>query len=188
MVVLHGGPEKGFTATAPFSPPYVRMIPFARRIRTLSRDRIGVVRVRHTQTGWNGAERTTLGQVRWTLGDITARVPHLPIGLLGHSLGGRTALAAAGHTDVRSVVALAPWVTEHDGVDHLLDRDVLVLQGARDRECPPEEARAFVERLRAAGGRVRYEELPGGHGMLREAGRWHELAARHLVNTLLPPA
>lgn len=189
VVTLHGGPERGFSTTAPWSAPYLRLFPFGRRIRELSEDRIAVVRVRHTQTGWNGGEQTTLGQVRWLLGDLSERVAHLPIGLLGHSLGGRTALAAAGHEQVRSVVALAPWVTEHDAVEHLLGRSVLLVQGDRDRECPPEHAREFVHRLRAAGGDVRYEELHNcGHLMLRRAAQWHDLAAEHLISTLLRPA
>lgn len=187
VVSLHGGPERGFNATSSWSPAYARLVPFARAIRELSDDRIAVLRVRHTQTGWNGGEQTTLGQARLLLADISARTPELPIGLLGHSLGGRTALAAAGHGQVRSVVGLAPWVTPHDAVEHLVDRDVLIVQGASDRVCPAEDSREFVGRLREAGGSVRYEELAGcGHGMIRRASEWHDLAARHLVDTLLP--
>lgn len=186
VVSLHGGPERGFSATSSWSPAYARLVPFARAIRQLSDDRIAVVRVRHTQTGWNGGEQTTLGQARLLLAGIARRTPELPIGLLGHSLGGRTALAAAGHSQVSSVVGLAPWVTRHDAVQHLVDRDVLIVQGATDRVCPAKETREFVQRLLEAGGNVRYEELAGcGHGMIRRAGDWHDIAARHLVDTLL---
>lgn len=189
VVTLHGGPERGFWPTPAWSAPYLRMIPFGERVRELSQDRIAVVRLRHTQTGWNGRRRTTVGQATWLLGDIAQKRPGMPIGLLGHSLGGRTAFAAAAFGQVTSVVALAPWVTESDPVEHLRDVDTLVIQGDRDGVCPPEDSRAFVERVRASGGRIAYEEIPGaGHMMLREHRRWHDLAARHLVRTLLPPA
>ncbi|MDO5628465.1 MAG: alpha/beta fold hydrolase [Mobilicoccus sp.] len=189
VITLHGGPEHGFSATRPWSAPYLRMIPFARAVRTRSKDRIGVVRVRHTHTGWNGGEQTTLGEVRWLLAELTETHPGLPIGLLGHSLGGRTALAAAGHPQVRSVVALAPWVTDHDDVDQLRGREVLLLQGDRDRECPPRATRAYAERVKAAGIDVELRIITGaGHAMVRQAQRWHDLAAGHLVRTLLPPA
>lgn len=186
VVMLHGGPERGFRETPRWSAPYLRLRPFGRRIRELSDDRIAIVRVQHTQTGWNGGERTTLAQARLVLADLTERRPDLTIGLLGHSLGGRTALAAADHDKVRSVVALAPWVTPYDDVQHLVGCDVLVVQGERDRVCPPRDSEAFVARLRAAGGSVEYAPLAGcGHAMIRRAGLWHELAASFLVRTLL---
>ncbi len=187
VVTLHGGPERGFRRTAPWSAPYLRMIPFGRRVRELSDERIAIVHLRHTQTGWNGGERTTVGQARMLLAELARREPTLPVGLLGHSLGGRTALAAAGYAHVTTVAALAPWVTPHDDVAHLIDRDVLIVQGDRDRMCPKPETDAFVERLREAGGHPRYEVLEGsGHSMYRRAGEWHDIAASHLVRTLLP--
>ncbi|GAB49951.1 dienelactone hydrolase family protein [Mobilicoccus pelagius] len=187
VVTLHGGPERGFRRTAAWNAAYLRLLPFGRRIRELSGDRIAIVHVRHTQTGWNGGEQTTLGQARILLADLARREPELPVGLLGHSLGGRTALAAAGHSQVTSVAALAPWVTPHDAVDHLVGRDVLVVQGNRDLICPKHKTDAFVDRLRDAGGDVDYEILAGcGHGMYRRASQWHDLAAHHLVRTLLP--
>lgn len=187
VVTLHGGPERGFRRTALWNAAYLRLLPFGQRIRELSEDRIAIAHLRHTQTGWNGGEATTLGQARLFLADLHRREPSLPIGLLGHSLGGRTALAAAGHSRVTSVAALAPWVTEHDDVERLVDTDVLVVQGDRDRVCPKPETDAFVTRLREAGGTVDYEVLEGcGHSMYRRAREWHDLAARHLVRTLLP--
>lgn len=187
VVVLHGGPEQGFSTTRTWSAPYVRMLPFARVVRAASDSRIATVRLRHVHTGWNGGEATTLAEARWILGDIAERAPHLPVGLLGHSLGGRTALRAADHPNVVAVVALAPWVPPDEPVDPLAGRSVLVVQGGSDRVCPPGLTREYVDRARAAGVDVRYEELPHvGHAMLRRAATWHRLAADHLVGTLLP--
>ena len=45
--------------------------------------------------------------------------PDLPVCLIGHSLGGRAALLAAGQPTVAGVVALAPWVYPTDVLSHV---------------------------------------------------------------------
>ncbi|WP_168582484.1 alpha/beta hydrolase [Gephyromycinifex aptenodytis] len=186
VVVLHGGPERGFAPTRRWSAPYLRMWPFGAAIREASAERIAVIRVRHQHTGWNGGEETTLGEASLLLDEIAARAPWLPVGLLGHSLGGRTALRAAGHPAVRSVVALAPWVPEGESVEQLAGRAVLVVQGSRDLVCPVADTDAYVQRAREVGSDITYERLHGcGHLMIRRAEYWHSLAARHLCTTLL---
>ncbi|WP_438949092.1 LLM class flavin-dependent oxidoreductase, partial [Streptomyces harbinensis] len=40
---------------------------------------------------------------------LAARLGPVPVVLVGHSMGGRAALRAAGHPAVTGVVALAPW-------------------------------------------------------------------------------
>lgn len=186
VVMLPGGPETGFEPTRPWSAPYVRLLPFGRAIRRASHERIAVVRVRHRHTGWNGGEETTLAEARILLDEVGRHAPHLPVGLLGHSLGGRTALRAAGHRSVRSVVALAPWVPPTEPVDQLGDRHILVVAGLKDTTCPVTDTDSYVRRARDAGAQVRYERVEGsGHGMIRRAQTWHDLATNHLVRTLL---
>ena len=47
---------------------------------------------------------------RLALEQIAAKYPGVPIGLLGHSMGGRVALHLADDERVSAIVALAPWV------------------------------------------------------------------------------
>lgn len=187
VVLLHGGPEEGFGQARRLSAPYLRMLPFGQAVRQASGGRIAVVRLRHVHNGWNGRRQSTVAEAGWALNDILEHAPDAPIGLLGHSLGGRTALRVAGHAGVRSVVALAPWVPPGEPFDQVAGRDVLIVHGERDRICPIAETDAYVDAARAAGHPVGYERLPGaGHLMLRSASTWHRLAAEHLVATLLP--
>ncbi|GAB97116.1 alpha-beta hydrolase superfamily lysophospholipase [Kineosphaera limosa] len=187
LVLLHGGPERGFREASRLGAPYLRMIPYGRAVRRRSEDRIAVVRLRHRHNGWNGAAASTAVEARLALDDLAEAAPGVPIGLLGHSLGGRTALRVADHRAVRSVVALAPWLPPGEDVQPLADRDVLILHGAADLVCPIADTEAFVRRARADGRSVAFERLAGaGHLMLRRAPLWHDLAATFLVRTLLP--
>ena len=54
--------------------------------------------------GWNGAQRSPVADVEQALDELAARFPGVPIALVGHSMGGRAAMYAAGHEGVRAVV------------------------------------------------------------------------------------
>ncbi len=189
VLLLHGGPEQGFREARRWGAPYLRMLPFGAAVRARSGDRIAVVRVRHRHNGWNEGLGSTARELCAALDDLAQVAPGVPVGLLGHSLGGRTAVAAAGHPLVRSVVGLAPWLPPGEDPEPLRDRRVLLVHGVQDRICPIGETEDFVVAARAAGIGVALERIPrAGHFMLRHARRWHELAADHLVRTLLDDA
>ena len=118
--------------------------------------------------------------MRWALGQMRERYGDLPVGLVGHSLGGRAALLAGGEPGVRCVVALNPWVYPYDDAD-LTGRAVLVLHGTDDRVAPIERARAVVTNLRRRTA-VELREVPGGnHAMLPGARAFEEPATSFLV-------
>ena len=50
----------------------------------------------------------------------------MPVVVLGHSMGGRTACRVADHDLVRGVVALAPWLPPGESVADLLAEDGLI--------------------------------------------------------------
>jgi dienelactone hydrolase len=95
-------------------------VPIARRIARGGHGRFAVIRLRYAVHGWNGELQSPLADANWALDQLTEQFGSLPIGLVGHSLGGRTALRLAGHPEVQSVVALAPWLPEDE--PHSLDR------------------------------------------------------------------
>ena len=105
--------------------------------------------------------------------------------LVGHSLGGRAAILAAGLPGVRSVVALAPWVYADDGRGELPGRRVLIVHGDEDRIASPTRSRAVADDL-ARSTDVDYVLVPGGkHAMLAHHREFDRAAADFVTATLL---
>ncbi|MFE9225855.1 alpha/beta fold hydrolase [Streptomyces massasporeus] len=61
----------------------------------------------------------------------------VPVVLVGHSMGGRAALRAAGHPQVRALLALAPWWPPGEPAQPLTGRRLVVPHGERDRITAP---------------------------------------------------
>lgn len=190
VLVLHGGASRRESAmVSPTQLSVVRMIPIARRIARAGRRRLAVYRLLNTQRGWD-AHHTPADDARWALDQIAERLGGpLPTCLVGHSLGGRAALFAADRPEVRSAVALAPWVYPTDVPPGLDGRRILIVHGARDRIARPERSAAVAGSL-ARTSNVGYVSVPGGkHAMLRHHRRFDGLAADFATTTLLdrPP-
>lgn len=185
-LVLHGGQEASQTEVAPTSLPYLRMIPFALQIGVESRGDIAVAVIRFRVRGWNGEQMSPVADATWALDQLAERFPGRPIGLVGHSMGGRTALRVGGHPAVTAVAGLAPWLPPKEPSTQLAGRSVLLVHGTADRMTDPAATARFAARLRAEGTPVRFVELSGeGHTMVRRAHRWHRLASGFLRETLL---
>ena len=117
----------------------------------------------------------------WALDQLAERFPGRPIGVLGHSMGGRTALRVGGHSAVTAVAGLAPWLPPREPSAQLAGRSVLLAHGTADRMTDPAATAGFASRLRAEGTPVRFVRIPGeGHAMVRRAHRWHRLASGFL--------
>jgi len=185
-LILHGGSA---TSTRPVtwrSLASARMIPFAAAARRIGQgEGLVVARLRYGQRGWNGAAEAPVHDARWALDELSARFPALPIGLIGHSMGGRTALRVADHSSVRSVVALAPWIEADDPVEPLQERRVLVMHGDGDRITDPRASAEFTARLAGLASSATYIAVRGEkHAMLRRPRLWHRLAAGYTVGVL----
>ncbi|WP_369184927.1 alpha/beta hydrolase [Streptomyces sp. Y1] len=137
---------------------------------------IALVRYRHR--GWNGDHAHPVQDALRALDDLSALAPGVPVVLIGHSMGGRAALAVAGRDAVRGVVALAPWCPRGEPVAHLRGRAAVFLHDEADPVTSAAQTWDFARRAAAGGADVQCVPMPaGGHAMLRGAGRWHELAA-----------
>jgi dienelactone hydrolase len=184
VLVLHGGANRpDRPEVRPAQPSVLRMVPVARRIAHAGRGRLAVHRVLNSTRGWD-TSTTPVDDVRWALGQVRERYGDLPVGLVGHSLGGRAALLAGGEPAVRCVVALNPWVYPDDDTD-LHGRAVLVLHGTDDRVASIARVRAVAARL-ARRAEVDLREVPGGnHAMLPRLREFEGPAAAFLVEQLL---
>ncbi len=183
VLVLHGGASRG--PQVPVDPrqlSVLRMIPTARTVARASR-RLAVHRLINAYRGWDES-RTPLQDTAWALGLLAERHPGVPVALVGHSLGGRTALLAAASPGVRSVVALNPWVYPTDDAD-LSGRRVLIVHGTADRVASIEKARTVARNLSRTTS-VEFVEIVGGkHAMLSHGREFDRRAAEFTAATLL---
>ncbi|MDT4891742.1 MAG: hypothetical protein QOE97_777 [Pseudonocardiales bacterium] len=189
-LVLHGGRSASTAPVRGRQLAVLRMLPFTSSLsRTGSSQGLAVARLRFAVRGWNGAECSPVADAAWAIEQLTTRFPGVPIALIGHSMGGRTALYAAGAGAVSAVVALAPWVEAGDPADQLAGRRVLIVHGENDRMTSARRSAAYALRAEQAGATVTYVRMrEENHAMLRRARLWHELTTGFALGVLLGTA
>jgi dienelactone hydrolase len=186
VLVLHGGASRRANMmVSPAQLSVLRMIPIAHRIVRQGERRLAVFRLLNSHRGWD-THHTPVADVRWALDRLAERIgERRPTCLVGHSLGGRAALLSASRSEVRSVVALAPWVYPTDVPSGLEHQRVLIVHGSRDRVASPERSAALASAL----GRqvpTSYVSVTGAHhAMLRRHATFSGLAAQFTAATLL---
>ncbi len=187
VLVLHGGASRrGNMMVSPTQLSVLRMVPIARRAARAGRGRLAVFRLLNSVRGWD-TRHTPVRDAAWALEQIADRYgKRLPTCLVGHSLGGRAALLTAGRPEVRSAVALAPWVQPTDLPGGLTGRRILIVHGTRDRIASPERSAALARALARARADVAYVSVEGGkHAMLARHALFDGLAADFAAATLL---
>lgn len=178
VLLLHGGRADGEEPPPRLNLPGARLRPFTRAVlRATEGQDVLVGRVRYRYRGWNGSRADAARDARRALDELALLAGSVPVVLVGHSMGARAALSAAGHDLVSGVVGLAPWCPPDEPVDSLTGRRVVLLHGERDRVTDPRGSVALVARARAVGAEAGAVLLAhGDHAMLRRAGVWHALA------------
>lgn len=188
VVVLHGGRENDRTPARVRQLAVLRMVPIARRVAAAGRGRLSVVRVLNGVRGWNAPDAAPVDDARWVIERCRELFGDLPVGLIGHSMGARAALRAAGAPNVRSVVGLAPWLPPGEPTEQLRDRRVLIVHGSADRMTSPFASAAFARSLAGVAAQTTYVDVPGErHAMLRRRDAFDGLAAAFTTGTLLGP-
>jgi alpha-beta hydrolase superfamily lysophospholipase len=186
VLVLHGGRSRSRQPVRGWQVAVLRMVPFAAAVTAAGKGRIAVASIRFSVRGWNGTEQSPVADTRLALEQIEAKYPGVPIGLLGHSMGGRAALHLADDERISAIVALAPWVEGQDRPRAHRGLHVLFMHGSMDRMTSPRASRAMADAMTKLGVDVSYESVQGdSHAMLRRASRWHREAAAFLVGHLL---
>ncbi|MET8977072.1 alpha/beta fold hydrolase [Streptomyces sp. NPDC004539] len=187
-MVLHGGAERDVRPARRRQLAALRMEPVRRAVVDVVEEDVLVTRVRYRVRGWNGERADPVRDTLRALDEVGERMGDVPVVLVGHSMGGRAALRAAGHELVRGVVGLAPWWPAGEPVEQVAGRYVVALHGDRDRVTSAEETAEVMRRAEGIAARVEWGVVAGGdHAMLRRYRTWHRTTAA-LVAHLLDPA
>ena len=189
MVVAHGGQSVSTEPTTAYQLAVLRMIPLVAAIRHAVRGR-GVIlrRPRFEVRGWNDANASPVRDLTRLLDDMRAEFGPAPVVLVGHSMGARAALRAAGHPSVTAAAGLAPWLPPGEPVDQLAGRRILLAHGTADAVTSPADTWRYAERARALTSVTEIEVRTGEHTMLWRAPLWHGLAAAFTCLSLGLPA
>lgn len=189
VLMLHGGRIESREPVQRRNASWWRMALLQRRLGSAARSRGAVVELlRYAERGWNshhGPRPAPIIDGLWALDQVRERYGDVPVVLVGHSMGGRTACALAGAPGVQGVVALAPWLPPGEPVQAAAGQRVVIAHGLMDRWTSPPGSLDWSRRARAAGARVARFEIPMvGHFMLSRTNDWNTVV-RHSALGLL---
>jgi pimeloyl-ACP methyl ester carboxylesterase len=187
VLLLHGGQERSHEPVDGRSASWLRMAALQRAVTPAARKAgASTWLLRYRVRGWNGG--APVDDARWALGEVRRELGDVPVVLLGHSMGGRTAVHAADDPAVRGVVALAPWFPAGERVDGLVGRSLRAAHGRRDRITSYRATAAYVERAAAAGVDATLQDMGrAGHYLLSRVGLWNAFATRESLRMITGP-
>ncbi|MFB6615394.1 alpha/beta hydrolase [Streptomyces sp. NPDC056367] len=139
----------------------------------------------------HGGEASREEQARWAADEVGRRYGDVPVCLAGYDAGGLTALRAAGHEAVNSVLAMAPSLEETAGSDspepvkQLSGRQVLIVHGTNDARSDPEGSFRLAARAKKANrSTCRFEVHSDGHRLREHQAEVVALAVDFVVGAL----
>ena len=159
----------------------------ARSLRGFARKHeLALSLLQHGQRGWNGTtDPAPVRDARDALADLAAAHPDVPVVLIGHSMGGRTACRSADDPRVVGVVALAPWLPEHEPNAGIATRHLRVMHGTNDPWTSARLSRAYVERSRPVAASATWLANEGaGHFMFRHSRTWRRFVKDSVTDIL----
>ncbi|MFY0408266.1 alpha/beta hydrolase [Solicola sp. PLA-1-18] len=178
VLFLHGGQQANTEPVLERHASWWRIARMQDRFEPFAREHdLAVALLKYRFRGWNAGPGRTPDPVvdaRGALEELRGEHPGVPVVLVGHSMGGRTACHVADDPAVAGVVGLAPWLPEGEPTGALRERHLTVAHGSRDRWTSPRWSRVYVERCQGLATSATWTSMgPVGHFMLRRAGRWN---------------
>lgn len=177
--MLHGGKAHSHAPVDGRSASWRRARTMQRAIAPAAREEgVSTWLLRYRHRGWNDlTSPSPVPDARWALEQVRRDLGEVPVVLLGHSMGARTAVHVADHPSVVGVVALAPWFPGDLAVAPLIGRRLAVAHGRRDRITSFRAAQQFVARARGVARSAYFHDMGAvGHYMLRDVGAWNDFA------------
>jgi pimeloyl-ACP methyl ester carboxylesterase len=189
VLMLHGGQATSHEPVDDRSASWRRSRWMQRQIATRAHDEGSAVwLLRYSRRGWNagaGPHPSPVPDARWALDEVRRRLGSLPVVLLGHSMGARTAVAVADDPQVTGVVALAPWFPSGEPVGPLAGRRLAAAHGRADRITSFRATAEFVRRAEEVAASAELIDMgPVGHYMFRRLRTWNDVAANRSLTFL----
>jgi dienelactone hydrolase len=183
-LIAHGGKSKSVAAGSRLQAPAIRMYPFLIGVHRGGQGHgIATCQLRYRVRGYNDGD--PVADVEWALEEIARRHGAVPVCLVGHSMGGRSVLRAAGSANVEAVAALAPWLPPGEPVAQLAGRSVVIAHGLRDRVTDPAGSLQYSLRAQRVAERLcRFEIGGSGHAMLERFWLWQQLVREVTLSSL----
>ncbi|EFQ83995.1 hypothetical protein HMPREF0063_10711 [Aeromicrobium marinum DSM 15272] len=187
VLFLHGGQQENREAVEDKHASWWRIAAMTKRLRGWAeQEHLATHLLQYRERGWNDlTSPSPVRDARETLDLLAEQHVDVPVVIVGHSMGGRTACRVADHPAVVGVVGLAPWLPEDEPVGALQDRHLRVIHGSRDRWTSAPLSREFVERARPLAASASWESLPGaGHFMFRRVSTWNDFVKDSVADIL----
>lgn len=140
--------------------------------------------LRHSVLGWNddaGGDPAPVPEARRALEVSRDAFGGVPIVLVGHSMGGRTAVRVADDRSVVGVVGLAPWLPKEEPAHNLAQKHLRVAHAKLDHLCGLATMKDFLQEAEGVAAGVEVESMGlDVHYLVRES-RWQDFALRHAI-------
>ena len=186
VLMLHGGAEANLEPVDRRSLAWVRSrVMMAQLSRSFHKAGLDVWLLRYRVVGWNHGHAehpSPVQDARWALDEVRAEHPEVPVVMLGHSMGARTATTVADDPSVHGVVGVAPWFPPGHPVSALAGKHLVAAHGRADRVTNFRATQDFVRRAEPVASSTRFVDMGDlDHYMLKGLRQWNQVARDHTI-------
>ncbi len=177
LLLLHGGQQHSVEPVRNRHASWWRMAALSRSLSGYAkRHDFALSLLQYRQRGWNDVHAPApVADARAAIDQLVHRHPGVPIVLVGHSMGGRTACRVADESSVVGVVGLAPWLPAGEPNAAIAGRHLRIMHGDKDSWTSAALSREYVDRSESIAASATWTELSGGgHFMFRHSSAWKQ--------------